>query len=87
MSVVAGSLQAAQHFVAVHAGHHDVQQDEVGHFGARHLERGGAAVGRHHVVPVLEKRIHEEQVVRCVVHDQDAVLVLCGHARMKSPGA
>jgi hypothetical protein len=66
-------LQALADLEAVHAGHHDVQQDDVGRIGGDRVKRSRAAVGRHDV-EVLGRKLGFQQpdVRRDIVDNQDA---------------
>ena len=66
-------LQRRERGRAVHGGHHHVEQDRVGAFGARLLDAGGAG-GRleHFVLPdVREAEVRDAAHVFLVVDDQD----------------
>ncbi len=64
-------LELAADGVAIHLGHHDVEQDQVRRrAGPRDLQRPRAA-GRHlHLVEILKQLIHQREVLGCVVHHQ-----------------
>ncbi len=63
--------QLGQHLVAVHAGHHHVQQHQVGHGAAgQQLQRVGAAGGKAQVAVALQHADEELDVGDGVVHHQ-----------------
>ena len=64
-------LEPAADLIAVHARHHDVEQDEVGRLLAlRDLQRLLPLVGHLHVVVVAQQPAHEREVVGRVVHHE-----------------
>ena len=73
--VDAVGAQPAQHAEAVHAGHHDVEDDRVGPHFTGLVERGGA-VGGGVDLEALELQAHREQLddVGLVVDDEDSGL-------------
>ena len=76
-------LQPTADVEAVHAGHHHVEQHDIGQFGGRHRQRRRAVVGRQHLV-VLRRQLGLEQAhVRFdVIDDEDAR----GHASSAAGG-
>jgi ferritin-like metal-binding protein YciE len=67
------SAQPPSEFAAVHAGHHDVQQGDVGRRGRGQPQRGGAVVGSQRLMsPEIEDLGEGVGVVAVVVHDQHA---------------
>jgi len=69
-------LEALAHLVAIHLGHHDVEQDQVGRLRTgRDAQRLLAADSHLHMVGVLEQCADQRQIVRGVVHHQDGRLV------------
>ena len=75
-AVCGDGLQAPGDFEAVHAGHHGVEQHDVGQ-GLRGALQGGLAVGghQHGVARFVERVVQHRQVVGHVVHDQHHVAV------------
>lgn len=69
-------LELPADLVAIHAGHHDVEQNHVGlGGGAGDLEGPFTVDGRHHLVIVLEHADQEIDIVRRIVNDEDAFFV------------
>ena len=65
-------LQPAQHFDAVHAGHEDVEQDEVNGIGGDELERGLAVLRElHGVAEAGETAVQQLTVFFEIVHDEN----------------
>ena len=65
-------LQPAAGFIAVHAGHHDVEQDDVRLFGFRDLDRLRPVFSQKHgEIFGLQLRLHEAAVGQDVIDDED----------------
>ena len=63
--------ESADHFNAVDVGQSQVENDQVGVFGRRHLQRGGPGAGRRHSVTAAgEVQCQRPQQVRFVVDDE-----------------
>ncbi len=75
-------LEALEDLEAVHPGHHDVEDDQVGLVGFDFLEGFGAVEGgRHLVAGTLEVDLDEADNVPLVVHRQN-LLALCHIANL-----
>jgi len=77
--------QLLQRLVAVHAGHHDIEQDQVGAWRRGcHGQRPLARVGDTDVIVVLEQAANHGQIVAIVIDDQDGVLFVGHGVNVKS---
>jgi hypothetical protein len=66
------SLKAGADFVAVHAGHHNVEEDEIWFFFGRGESEGFFAVGSDFgFIGILESAGDDADVEGCVVDDED----------------
>ena len=64
-------LQTATSFDAVHFGHHDVQQDQIGFAGLHPLQGRRATGGQHHLVMLVGQKLAQQlEVFFQIVHDQ-----------------
>ena len=64
------------HLVAVHARHHDVEQDDVGRLLAQHVQRLLAGRGGQHPIAArAQHRVEQPDVRRLVVDDEDRRLI------------
>ena len=71
------SLQPLAGLVAIHLGHHDVEQNQIGRFRTTGELQGSLAVpGDKNPVLVLERRHKNIDVGRSIVNDQDCRLHL-----------
>ena len=73
-------LQRGADFITAHAGHHHVEQDQVGAFLARQFERARAVLGKAQAVMVLQDLAQQLQVAGLVVHREDQRLIGGTHA-------
>ena len=65
-------LELAAGFQPVHAGHDDVERDQVGSHAARDAERRQARVGDKGLVALLRQNLAQQaEVGRRIVDDQD----------------
>ena len=63
--------QALHHLVAIHAGHHHVEQDQIGlRAHARQVQRSGAGVGRAHGVLVAQQLTEHGEVLGHIVDNK-----------------
>jgi hypothetical protein len=77
------SLELPADFEAVHARHHDVEQDEIGGLGRGGLEGQGAVGNRpREVAFAAQKLAKDAQILRPVVDDENVAAPPCsfGHA-------
>ncbi len=65
-------LELLADLVAVHAGHHDVEQNQVG-WCTRHsdIQCLLATCGNLYLIIALQQVAHQDQIIRCVVDHQD----------------
>ena len=74
-------LEAFERTDAVELRHHDVEQDQVGPRGLRHIQRLFAVFGRDHLVAGgLEPHAHDLEIGRHIVDGQDAGRMMHGPA-------
>ena len=79
-------LQPAPHLKTIHAGHHGVQQDDVGHGLRGALQGSFARRGHQHgVARFVQCVVQHGQVVGHIVHDQHHVAI--GAVQRAGPGA
>jgi hypothetical protein len=65
-------LQAANDFKTIHAGHHDVEQDQVGlRIAARDAQGQRSVGGNPYCVVGLQAALQDVEVFRCVIDEQD----------------
>jgi hypothetical protein len=71
---VAGGLvhfEPAARFIAVQAGHHHVEQDDVGPVALRLFQRGQAVAGEHDLSEIGQQVLEHPDIFQHVVDDQD----------------
>ncbi|MCY1427443.1 hypothetical protein D9M71_432890 [compost metagenome] len=69
-------LELAADFVAVHPGHHHIEQDQIGRRLALCFQQRFVAAGcSFHLVMPAQQIAHQPQVARLVIDHQDALLV------------
>ena len=67
-------LELLQHLVAVHVGHHDVEQHDVGRRGQADGQRLLAAGGHQHLMVAAERLMQRLDVQRLIIDQQHASL-------------
>ena len=88
--VVGVRADPAAGLVAVHPGHHDVEQHDVGQLLARAASSASSpdAADDHREAVRREHRVHEPEVLGQVVDDEDrgVVVVVMGYRRRRGRG-
>ena len=73
------SLDLAADFIAVHAGHHDIEQDQVGRLRRHYFHRQLAAVGNFYRVVRTQYAAQHIDVLGRIVHDQQGAFFNVAH--------
>ncbi len=72
------AAQVADELVAVHVGHHDVQQDQVGVGLVEDLQRLAPVGGGQHLEILAAEKIAQQHLhVACIIHHQNFALHRC----------
>jgi hypothetical protein len=80
MALLRVGFQAGEDLKPIHAGHHDIEQHQVGLAGLDSLQGGQAVAGRERAVTlILEFLLQIIDIERFIIYDQDG---LVGHVSL-----